>query len=182
MAASFFMKSSLISTSVRRRKQHLPRHLGESGWSAITKASVDPTVVGQVSSVVHLNLALLVFDGDYHVRKIQQLFVLQLLQLKAKLVRLVRFILMARIILLDSLTFLFSRHGSGSSEREGWLQLIFVSSPGTSRRKPVWDEPSCQSPAILMRLIPVILPSGLRPKRRLAASPRGKRIFTTYNV
>jgi len=36
-----------------------------------------------------------------------------------------------------------------------------------------------QSPAILMRLMPVILPPRLKPNNRLAASPRGKTSFTT---
>ena len=39
-----------------------------------------------------------------------------------------------------------------------------------------------QSPAIPSRLIPVILPSVLRPMRKLAASPQGKWIFTTWTL
>src|SRR5262245_34867758 len=35
-----------------------------------------------------------------------------------------------------------------------------------------------QSPAMLMRLMPVILPWASKPIRRLAASPRGKMSFT----
>jgi len=41
---------------------------------------------------VQLNLALLVLDGDYRVFKIQQVFALQLPQLKTNLFRLIRVI------------------------------------------------------------------------------------------
>src|SRR6516162_3333580 len=54
----------------------------------------------------------------------------------------------------------------------GYLRLpTTYSSPGTGSSR--------QSPAILMRLMPVMLLSALKPNRRLAASPRGKTSFTT---
>ena len=54
--------------------------------------------------------------------------------------------------------------------------------PSLSRLLAASKGSPCQSPAILIRLMPVILPAALKPNRRLAASPRGKTSFTTQNV
>ena len=56
---------------------------------------------------------------------------------------------------------------------------ILRSGRGLLAYKSQLARPSCQSPAMLIRLMPVILPSTLKPNRRLAASPRGKTSFTT---
>jgi hypothetical protein len=41
------------------------------------------------------------------------------------------------------------------------------------------DATPAQSPAMLIRAIPVIFPSALKPSKRLAASPRGNVSFTS---